>query len=220
MKLFSCYEKRLHSPFLPLHRQNKEVWVSGLNQHTANVPNRKVPKVRNRLQRAQKPSLLGLCRASGDSQRNPSASALWLVSSVGSEHDATNVGVGSSSLSRVTTLEVWQSWSIAPVLKTGRRQRLKGSNPLASANLPYRITVVRQILDLQVVVRFHLGRQVKKQLHGVIGSMPDFGSGGGGSNPSGVYMEFVAQLVECQVVALVVMGSIPIKLPNASIAQW
>lgn len=60
----------------------------------------------------------------------------------------------------------------------------------------------------------------KKQLHGVIGSMPDFGSGGGGSNPSGVYMEFVAQLVECQVVALVVVGSIPIKLPNASIAQW
>ena len=59
-----------------------------------------------------------------------------------------------------------------------------------------------------------------KQLHGVIGSIPDFGSGGGGSNPSGVYMEFVAQLVECQVVALVVMGSIPIKLPNASIAQW
>ena len=49
LKLFSCYEKRLHSPFLPLHRQNKEVWVSGLNQHTANVPNRKVPKVRNRL---------------------------------------------------------------------------------------------------------------------------------------------------------------------------
>ena len=108
LKLFSCYEKRLHSPFLPLHRQNKEVWVSGLNQHTANVPNRKVPKVRNRLQRSQKPSLLGLCRAQGDSQRNP----------------------------------------------------------------------------------------------------------------SGVYMEFVAQLVECQVVALVVMGSIPIKLPNASIAQW
>ena len=108
LKLFSCYEKRLHSPFLPLHRQNKEVWVSGLNQHTANVPNRKVPKVRNRLKREQKPSLLGLCRASGDSQRNP----------------------------------------------------------------------------------------------------------------SGVYMEFVALLVECQVVALVVMGSIPIKLPNASIAQW
>ena len=87
----------------------KEVWMSGLNQHTANVPNRKVPNVRNRLQRAQKPSLLGLCRASGDSQRNPSASALWLVSSVGSEHDATNVGVWSSSLSRVTTLEVWQT---------------------------------------------------------------------------------------------------------------
>ena len=135
LKLFSCYEKRLHSPFLPLHRQNKEVWVSGLNQHTANVPNRKVPKVR----------ILLLPHFGSLAQLDP-------------EHDATNVGVGSSSLSRVTILEVWQSWSIAPVLKTGRRQRLKGSNPLASANLPYRITVVRQILDLQEVVRFHLGQ--------------------------------------------------------------
>ena len=81
--------------------------------------------------------------------------------------------------------------------------------------------VAQRVLVLLAKVRFLLGRQVKKQLHGVIGSMPDFGSGGGGgSNPSGVYMEFVAQLVECQVVALVVMGSIPIKLPNASIAQW
>ena len=44
--------------------------------------------------------------------------------------------------------------------------------------------------------------------------MPDFGSGGGGSNPSGVYMEFVAQLVECQVVALVVVGSIPHQTPK------
>ena len=52
------------------------------------------------------------------------------------------------------------------------------------------------------------------------GSAADSGSASGGSNPSGVYMEFVAQLVECQVVALVVVGSIPIKLPNASIAQW
>lgn len=43
---FSLLRKRLHSPFIPLHRQNKEVWVSGLNQHTANVPDRKVPKVR------------------------------------------------------------------------------------------------------------------------------------------------------------------------------
>ena len=33
-------------------------------------------------------------------------------------------------------------------------------------------------------------------------------------------MEFVAQLVERQIVALVVVGSIPIKLPNASIAHW
>ena len=82
--------------------------------------------------------------------------------------------------------------------------------------------VAQQVLVLLAKVRFLLGRQVKKQLHGVIGSMPDFSSGGGDSqrNPSGVYMEFVAQLVECQVVALVVVGSIPIKLPNASIAQW
>ena len=80
--------------------------------------------------------------------------------------------------------------------------------------------VAQRVLVLLAKVRFLLGRQVKKQLHGVIGSMPDFGSGGGGSNPSGVYMEFVAQLVECQIVALVVVGSIPIKLPNASIAQW
>lgn len=43
---FLATKKRLHSPFLPLYRQNKEVWGSGLNQHTANVPNRKVPKVR------------------------------------------------------------------------------------------------------------------------------------------------------------------------------
>lgn len=71
--------------------------------------------------------------------------------------------------------------------------------------------VAQQVLVLLAKVRFLLGRQVKKQLHGVIGSIPDFRSGGGGSNPSGVYMEFVAQLV---------MGSIPIKLPNASIAQW
>ena len=80
------------------------------------------------------------------------------------------------------------------------------------------------------------------------GSIPDFGSGGDGSNPSGAgYMEFVAQLVEHQIVALVVAGSKPVKLPktvgssnrsglqifnlstrvrssyrlrNASIAQW
>ena len=71
--------------------------------------------------------------------------------------------------------------------------------------------VAQQVLVLLAKVRFLLGRQVKKQLHGVIGSTPDFGSGGGGSNPSGVYMEFVA---------LVVVGSIPIKLPKASIAQW
>ena len=54
----------------------------------------------------------------------------------------------------------------------------------------------------------------------VYGSTTGFGPVSEGSIPSGVYMEFVAQLVECQIVALVVVGSIPIKLPNASIAQW
>lgn len=52
------------------------------------------------------------------------------------------------------------------------------------------------------------------------GSTTGLGPVSEGSIPSGVYMEFVAQLVECQIVALVVVGSIPIKLPNASIAQW
>ena len=79
-----------------------------------------------------------------------------LVSSVGSEHDATNVGVGSSNISRVAQSEIWQSWLIAPVLKTGRRQRLKGSNPLVSAEL----------------------------LHGVMVSTADPDSARGGSNPS------------------------------------
>ena len=74
--------------------------------------------------------------------------------------------------------------------------------------------VAQRVLVLLAKVRFLLGRQVKKQLHGVIGSMPDFGSGGGGSNPSGVYMEFVAQLVECQVVALGGHGFDPHHTPK------
>lgn len=135
MKLFSCYEKRLHSPFLPLHRQNKEVWVSGLNQHTANVPDRKVPKVR----------ILLLPHFGSLAQLDQSTTLRTSVSGVRVSHESQHWRFGRVGL-------------IAPVLKTGRRQRLKGSNPLASANLPYRITVVRQILDLQVVVRFHLGQ--------------------------------------------------------------
>jgi len=47
----------LHSPSLPLHRQNKEVWVSGLNQHTANVQNRKVPKAQQIWRKRSKTSL-------------------------------------------------------------------------------------------------------------------------------------------------------------------
>ena len=71
-----------------------EVWLSGLKRHTANVLNRKVPEV--------------LCEQSDQrSSANPLASADWLVSSVGSEHDATNVRVGSSNLSRVTVTALW-----------------------------------------------------------------------------------------------------------------
>jgi hypothetical protein len=69
--------------------------------------------------------------------------------------------------------------------------------------------------DLEVVVRNRLKREQKPSLLGLCRVHGD-----SHRNPSGVYLEFVAQLVECQVVALVVMGSIPIKLPNASIAQW
>lgn len=72
--------------------------MSGLNRYTANVLNPMVPKVR----------ILPLPQT-------------WLVSSVGSEHDATNVGVGSSNLSRVTYKEVGRSRLAVPVLRTDRR---------------------------------------------------------------------------------------------------
>ncbi len=47
------------------------------------------------------------------------------------------------------------------------------------------------------------------------GSIPDSGSGGGGSSPSGaVYMEFVAERLRRKFVALVNAGSNPVKLPE------
>ena len=49
------------------------------------------------------------------------------------------------------------------------------------------------------------------------GSIPDSGSGGGGSNPPGVYMEFVAERFRRKVVALVYAGSNPVKLPRWSV---
>ena len=59
--------------------------------------------------------------------------------------------------------------------------------------------VVQQFLDLLAKVRFLLGRQVKKQLHGVIGSIPGSFPGGGGSSPSEVCINFgsLAELVDC-----------------------
>ena len=94
MKLFSCYEKRLHSPFLPLHRQNKEVWVSGLNQHTANVPNRKVPKVR----------ILLLPHIGSLAQLDQSTTLRTSVSGVRVSHESHNIG-GLAELVYCTSLE-------------------------------------------------------------------------------------------------------------------
>ena len=79
--------------------------------------------------------------------------------------------------------------------------------------------VAQRVLVLLAKVRFLLGRQVNKHVDCVFGCMEEGRSGGGGSSASGVYMECIVQLVECQVVALVVVGSNPIKLPKASIAQ-
>ena len=158
LKLFSCYEKRLHSPFLPLHRQNKEVWVSGLNQHTANVPNRKVPKVRILLlphigslaQLDQSTTL----RTSGSGVRVSHESQHWRFGRVGLLHRSWKPAGGNVSKVRNRLKRVQKPSLLGLCRVSGDSHR----NPLASANLPYRITVVRQILDLQEVVRFHLGQ--------------------------------------------------------------
>lgn len=108
--------------------------MSGLNQHTANVPNRKVPKVR----------ILLLPHFGSLAQLDQSTTLRTSVSGVESL-TSHNIG-GLAELVYCTGLENRQ---------TATSQRFES---LASANLPYRITVVRQILDLQVVVRFHLGQ--------------------------------------------------------------
>ena len=124
-----------------------------------------------------------------------------------------------------------------------------GSNPFRATAfriMPYGITVAQQVLALLAKVRLLLGRRYTAPWCN--GSIPDSGSGGGGSNPSGaVYMEFVAEWFRRKFVALVYAGSNPVKLPetvgsskrsglqifnlstrvrssyrlrNASIAQW
>ena len=124
-----------------------------------------------------------------------------------------------------------------------------GSNPFGATAfriMPYGITVAQQVLALLAKVRLLLGRRYTAPWCN--GSIPDFGSGGGGSNPSGAgYMEFVAERFRHKFVALVNAGSNPVKLPetvgssnrsglqifnlstrvrssyrlrNASIAQW
>lgn len=133
----------------------------------------------------------------------------------GTENPENVVRLHEAPLKNSGVLQWQRGWTVNPL-----SDDFVGSSPTSRTQLALWYNGSTTGLVLLAKVRFLLGRQVKKQLHGVIGSMPDFGSGGGGSNPSGVYMEFVAQLVECQVVALVVVGSIPIKLPNASIAQW
>ena len=124
-----------------------------------------------------------------------------------------------------------------------------GSNPFGATAfriMPYGITVAQQVLALLAKVRLLLGRRYTAPWCN--GSIPDFGSGGGGSSPSGaVYMEFVTEWFRRKFVALVYAGSNPVKLPemvgsskrsglqifnlstrvrssyrlrNASIAQW
>ena len=78
--------------------------------------------------------------------------------------------------------------------------------------MPYGITAAQQVLALLVKVRLLLGR--RHSAPWCNGSIPDFGSGGGGSNPSGaVYLEFVAEWFRRKFVALVNAGSNPVKLP-------
>lgn len=124
-----------------------------------------------------------------------------------------------------------------------------GSNPFGATAfriMPYGITVAQQVLALLAKVRLLLGRRYTAPWCN--GSIPDSGSGGGGSNPSrAVYMEFVAEWFRRKFVALVYAGSNPVRLPetvgsskrsglqifnlstrvrssyrlrNASIAQW
>ena len=78
--------------------------------------------------------------------------------------------------------------------------------------MPYGITAAQQVLALLAKVRLLLGRRYTAPWCN--GSIPDFGSGGGGSSPSGaVYMEFVAEWFRRKFVALVYAGSNPVKLP-------
>ena len=90
-----------------------------------------------------------------------------------------------------------------------------GSNPFGATAfriMPYGITVAQQVLALLAKVRLLLGRRYTAPWCN--GSIPDSGSGGGGSNPSGaVYMEFVAERLRRKFVALVNAGSNPVKLP-------
>ena len=72
-------------------------------------------------------------------------------------------------------------WSSLSLRKNPLSDDFAGLSPASRTQLPYGIMVAQRVLVLLAKVRFLLGRQVKKQLHGVIGSMPDFGSGGGGS---------------------------------------
>ena len=94
-----------------------------------------------------------------------------------------------------------------------------GSNPFGATAfriMPYGITVAQQVLALLAKVRLLLGRRYTAPWCN--GSIPDFGSGGGGSSPSGaVYMEFVAERLRRKFVALVYAGSNPVEHP---IKMW
>ena len=82
-------------------------------------------------------------------------------------------------------MEVWLSGLKRHIANVLNHIGSEGSNPSASAQLPYGITVAQQVLVLLVRVRLLLGQ----------------------------LMEFVAERLRRKFVALVYAGSNPVKLP-------
>ena len=89
-------------------------------------------------------------------------------------------------------MEVWLSGLKRHIANVLNHIGSEGSNPSASALLPYGITVAQQVLVLLVRVRFLLGQ----------------------------HMEFVAERLRRKFVALVYAGSNPVKLPYVRMPEW
>ena len=89
-------------------------------------------------------------------------------------------------------MEVWLSGLKRHIANVLNHIGSEGSNPSASAQLPYGITVAQQVLVLLVRVRLLLGQ----------------------------LMEFVAERLRRKFVALVYAGSNPVKLPYVRMPEW